>query len=72
LVDTCSAHDGEAQPTEARNAAARLLGGGVQSIEPLGGGRNSRVYRVLGADGRSYALKAYFRHPADPRDRRKT
>jgi hypothetical protein len=51
---------------------ARLAGCAPGDLEPLaflGGGRNSRVYRATLRDGRSYALKAYFRHPGDPRDR---
>jgi hypothetical protein len=38
-------------------------------VEPLPGGRNNRVFRVELADGRSAALKIYFRHPDDTRDR---
>ena len=49
--------------------AARLLGGSVESIAPMGGGRNSRVYRVVSGEGRPYALKAYFRHESESRDR---
>lgn len=45
-------------------ARARPVG-----IERLSGGRNNRVYRVDLEDGTSLALKCYFRHPADPRDR---
>ncbi len=37
--------------------------------EPLPGGRNNRVFRVGLSDGRSAALKIYFRHPDDTRDR---
>jgi hypothetical protein len=37
----------------------------------LAGGGNNRVYRVE-VDARSALLKAYFRHPADPRDRLST
>jgi hypothetical protein len=52
--------------------ASGALGRGVASIEPMGGGRNSRVYRVRCTDDSLYALKAYFRHPSDIRDRLKT
>ncbi len=50
----------------------------VLDIQRIGGGRNSQVYKLivdpgqasLGSPGvRSVALKAYFRHPNDPRDR---
>lgn len=37
-------------------------------LEPLHLGRNNRTHRV-DADGRSFVLKTYFRHPGDPRDR---
>lgn len=48
---------------------ARLVGGEPRSLVPIGGGRNSQVFRVEASDGRYYALKAYFRHPGDARDR---
>ena len=50
-------------------ALERLLGGPAAALDLLGGGGNSRVYRVARADGAAFALKAYFRHPDDPRDR---
>jgi hypothetical protein len=68
-VSTCWAKEIERHTDAARSVAARLLGRAVLSVEPIGGGRNSRVYRVIDAERRAYALKAYFRHPADPRDR---
>lgn len=46
----------------------RLLGRPVKSLSPLGGGRNSRVYR-LETDRGPLVLKQYFRHKVDPRDR---
>jgi hypothetical protein len=39
------------------------------SLEPLAGGKNNRVFRVALEGGGSLALKSYFRHPDDPRDR---
>src|SRR5258708_27195448 len=36
---------------------------------PIGGGRNSQVYRLTTTGGAEYALKAYFQHQNDPRDR---
>lgn len=51
------------------SAVARLIGGEPLAQIQIGGGRNSRVFRVKAPDGQSYALKAYFRHPGDPRDR---
>ena len=38
-------------------------------LERIGGGRNSQVYRVDTEAGRKFALKVYFRHAADSRDR---
>lgn len=49
--------------------AERILNEKVKGAVALGGGRNSRVYRLILADGRSFALKVYFRHTADDRDR---
>jgi hypothetical protein len=42
--------------------------GSARRVVRLPGGGNNRVYRVE-VDDRSALLKAYFRHPADPRDR---
>lgn len=52
-----------------RHAAAICLGEPIDELEPLSGGRNSRVYRARGRSGRAYAVKQYFRHPLDGRDR---
>ncbi|MBI3875003.1 MAG: hypothetical protein HY300_03380 [Verrucomicrobia bacterium] len=52
-----------------RAIASRLLHARVTALEPVAGGRNSRVFRARLAGGRSVALKAYFRHRGDPRDR---
>jgi hypothetical protein len=42
--------------------------GTVGAIEPFVGGANNRVFR-LETEGGKVLLKAYFRHPDDPRDR---
>ena len=47
---------------------ADVLGQRVDSIARIGGGRNSRVYRVRCATG-DYAAKFYFGRTADGRDR---
>src|SRR5882672_10167941 len=47
---------------------ARLLGEPVSSVERVGRGRNSRVYRVCSRSG-DYAAKFYFQKTADGRDR---
>lgn len=59
----------EATTETTKRVAAGLLNQDVSRVEPIGGGGNSRVYRVVGADGQYYALKLYFRSPSDPRDR---
>jgi fructosamine-3-kinase len=48
--------------------AERLVGGSVHSLEPVVGGRNSRVYR-LRSDRGEFALKHYPDREGDPRDR---
>ena len=54
-------------------AAARLCeeagSSAPAAVEPMSGGRNNRVFRVVLEDGGSVALKAYFRHAHDARDR---
>lgn len=52
-------------------AAGALLGRSCAGVARIGGGRNSRVYRV-DADGGPFAMKLYFRHGQDRRDRRAT
>jgi hypothetical protein len=57
---------------EFRFAAESILGCPVVDMTWIGGGRNSRVYRVDCQERMHYALKVYFRHNRDPRDRRAT
>jgi len=38
-------------------------------LEPLPGGANNRVFRLLRADGGAALVKRYFQHPDDPRNR---
>lgn len=45
------------------------LGPDLQSMERVGGGRNSRVYRLVCTDGRCYAAKVYYRDHSEQRDR---
>jgi hypothetical protein len=49
--------------------AARAGLGVAQKIERLAGGANNRVFRLTTTSGNEAVLKAYFRHPDDPRDR---
>lgn len=51
------------------DVVGRLAGAPPRGLTLVGGGRNSQVYRLDCADGRVLALKAYFRHPGDARDR---
>lgn len=39
------------------------------SAEPMEGGRNNRIFRLLLTDGTSAVLKCYYRDARDPRDR---
>jgi hypothetical protein len=48
--------------------ARSLAGGEIDALQAVGGGRNSRVYRIESA-GRRYALKQYPTRSEDPRDR---
>ena len=57
------------QVEAAKRIAAALLGRAVVSAETIGGGRNSRVYRIETQGGKFYAAKFYFQHPGDKRDR---
>ncbi len=60
------------QIDEVRTDLKRILGKPVTRLERVGGGKNSQVYHVTcqaGNDVFDYALKRYFRHSADQRDR---
>lgn len=50
-------------------AAARLLGEDVIEASPVGGGKNSRVFRIRAASGRLAALKAYSCGKGEATDR---
>jgi hypothetical protein len=60
-----------AEHVDATCAANALLRGGCTGVVRIGGGRNSRVYRVDTKAG-PYAVKIYFRNSKDKRDRRAT
>ena len=57
------------QTSEMKSFFPRLLGRSVTSIERIGGGRNSQVYRLICGNSDQYAAKFYFRHSSDNRDR---
>jgi hypothetical protein len=48
--------------------AARLAGGPVESVEPVRGGGNNRLFRVR-SDGATFALKIYAGNARDSRER---
>ena len=52
-----------------RTALTGLLNRNVTRVERIGGGRNSQVYEVVADGAQHFALKVYFRHAADHRDR---
>jgi hypothetical protein len=41
----------------------------VRKVERIGGGRNSRVFRLICADGHTFVAKTFHSHASDPRDR---
>ena len=47
----------------------QLLSVDVASVERIGGGGNSRIFKVVCADSTQFAAKHYFQHPSDSRDR---
>ena len=58
----------DALASEHARVLADLLGQRIESAERIGGGRNSRVYRVR-CGATEYVAKFYFRTTADGRDR---
>src|SRR5947209_6829489 len=52
-----------------RAELSRLLNHDITALERIGGGRNSQIFKVTSAPGQHFALKIYFRHPNDKRDR---
>jgi hypothetical protein len=60
----------EPLPQDLAKALANQARLGIpQTVEPLAGGRNNRVFRVGFADGTAAALKCYHHDPRDPRNR---
>lgn len=58
-------------PEDIREAAGKFFNKEITSITRLGGGKNSRVYKVETAI-QTIVLKHYFRSESDPRDRQGT
>src|ERR1700733_340400 len=50
------------------DVARSLAGAPIEAVEQVGGGRNSRVFRI-DCNGRRFALKQYPSRNDDPRDR---
>jgi len=50
-------------------ALSRWLNRNITGVERIGGGRNSKIYKVHADGAACFALKEYFRHPSDNRDR---
>jgi len=62
----------QAPPFRLQHDFSMLLGQPVVFMARMGGGRNSRVYRLATAEGKIFAGKEYFSHPSDKRDRLRT
>lgn len=60
---------GDVQNTKLTSLFSRLLDHNITSIEKLGEGRNSKVYRLTCENSNQYAAKLYFRHDLDKRNR---
>ncbi len=57
------------EPDTLNRRIAKQLHTEVLSLQDISGGRNSRIYQVQCADFQQYAVKYYFQHTADTRDR---
>lgn len=68
----CSIQEIETQAVEIHSVLSDLLGRNVTSLDDIGGGRNSKVYKLTCERSEQYAAKLYFRHSLDPRDRLET
>ena len=64
-----SANPSDLTPASVARPFLDWFGTRATGLERIGGGRNSQVYRVDTEAGRKFALKVYFRHAADSRDR---
>jgi Ser/Thr protein kinase RdoA (MazF antagonist) len=58
----------ESDLSQISDVAESLTGGPIDAIVQVGGGRNSRVFRI-DSSGRRFALKQYPSRNDDPRDR---
>lgn len=69
---TTSLEEIDQQLESARRMASSVLCAPVDDIQAVGGGRNSRVYWVSLGNSHSRALKVYFHHASDNRNRMQT
>lgn len=67
-----SSKEAENVTFEIQSVCSRLLGSKVTHIDRIGGGRNSRVYKLTCGNSNLYAAKLYFRHGSDRRNRLET
>jgi len=56
---------------DVKYAISKLLNCKLTCAERIGGGRNSKVYTASCGSRRKYAIKVYFKHRLDERDRQK-
>ena len=59
----------DTQSSTLRTVVSQLVGADVTSVDQVAGGRNSQVFKVVCGVSDCYAVKHYFRHPTDQRDR---
>ncbi len=64
-----STADIDPRPDALRAEISRLWKRNVTELTRIGGGRNSQVYKAADESARCVAVKVYFRHRADDRDR---
>ena len=64
-----SAQSTDLSPEALRAALVPWLKRNVTGVERIGGGRNSKIYKVQVEGAACFALKEYFRHASDNRDR---
>jgi len=62
------ANNRETERAIARLMARATIAEPIEKVTPMQAGGNNRAYRVETANG-CYAVKHYFQHPGDPRDR---
>jgi predicted Ser/Thr protein kinase len=64
-----SSQEADKDSSEIKSVCSRLVGSEVTYIQRIGGGRNSKVYKLTCENDSQYAAKLYFRHKSDQRNR---